>query len=178
MSIIDTIVQTIILVWPAYVANGSPPIIAKLIRKRRPIDFGKNFIDGRRIFGEGKTIEGFALGILSGIVISYLTFIVIKQYVPQYYYPDITAISFMCILALSGDLFGSFIKRRIGLPRGAPAPILDQLDFLVLPLIYLHVTVPKVLTSSIIVTAILLTIAMHLLTNYIAYLLGIKKEPY
>ena len=37
--------------------------------------------------------------------------------------------------ALLGDALGSFLKRRLGIGRGKPAPILDQLDFIIVALI-------------------------------------------
>ena len=39
---------------------------------RKPIDFEKNFTDGRRIFGDNKTFKGFIGMILFGIIFSLL----------------------------------------------------------------------------------------------------------
>ena len=38
--------------------------------------------------------------------------------------------------ALVGDALGSFLKRRLGIGRGKPAPFLDQLDFIIVALIF------------------------------------------
>jgi len=78
--------------------------------------------------------------------------------------------------ALVGDIVGSFIKRRLKIERGRPAPLLDQLDFVIGALIFasLVVVVPLNLTILIIV----LSIFLHLGANVIAYLLGMKKVWY
>ena len=39
---------------------------------RKPVDFGKNFTDGRRIFGDNKTFKGFAGMIVFGAVFTVL----------------------------------------------------------------------------------------------------------
>ena len=69
-----------------------------------------------------------------------------------------------------------FLKRRIGIGRGEPAPILDQLDFIIVALILVSPVVKLNLIT--VVLAIILTLIIHLLTNTIAYLLGIKDVWY
>ncbi|GAH00840.1 unnamed protein product, partial [marine sediment metagenome] len=55
------------LVFPAYLTNAG----MVLIGGGKPVDGGKNFIDGRRIFGPGKTWKGLIRGpLLIGIPIS------------------------------------------------------------------------------------------------------------
>ena len=78
--------------------------------------------------------------------------------------------------ALLGDALGSFLKRRIGIGRGQPAPILDQLDFLIVALILVSFVVK--LDWLFIILAIVLTLIIHLLANTIAYLLGLKDVWY
>ena len=78
--------------------------------------------------------------------------------------------------ALLGDALGSFLKRRLGIGRGKPAPILDQLDFLIVALIMVAPFVH--LNLLFIVIAIVLTLAIHLVANGGAYLLGLKDVWY
>ena len=78
--------------------------------------------------------------------------------------------------ALLGDALGSFLKRRLGIERGKPAPIMDQLDFIIVALILVSLVVK--LSLMFVVTAILLTLIIHLLTNTGAYLLGLKDVWY
>ena len=78
--------------------------------------------------------------------------------------------------AMLGDALGSFIKRRLGIGRGKPAPILDQLDFIIVAII---LVAPFVEVNLIfIVIAIALTLIIHLISNSIAYLLGLKDVWY
>ncbi len=51
--------------FPAFVANGSGP----LVKNGTPIDFRKNFQDGRRILGDGKTFEGLLMGLTYGTTV-------------------------------------------------------------------------------------------------------------
>ena len=78
--------------------------------------------------------------------------------------------------ALLGDAIGSFLKRRLGIGRGKPAPILDQLDFIIVALILVSFAVK--LDLLVIVIALVLTLVIHLATNTFAYLLGLKDVWY
>jgi CDP-2,3-bis-(O-geranylgeranyl)-sn-glycerol synthase len=79
--------------------------------------------------------------------------------------------------ALVGDLVHSFVKRRIGLAEGAAHPVADQLDFVVGAIFFsLLVSAPPPLLTIVII--IVITPPIHLLTNYVAYLLGAKKTPW
>ncbi len=183
LAVIQKVVTALLLLLPPYIANGSPPVITKILRKQcLPIDLGKNFIDNKRVFGDGKTYEGFIGGILAGYSISLLVYKFVLYLAP----PNVVAflrkltpvdIFLLCVLALLGDLLGAFIKRRLGLPRGAPAPLLDQLDFIVFPFLYMYYKV-GIQDPMLYVIAVFLTVALHLLTNFIAYKLGIKSEPW
>ena len=78
--------------------------------------------------------------------------------------------------ALLGDAIGSFLKRRLGIGRGKPAPILDQLDFLIVALILVSFVVK--LNWLFVVIAIVMTLVIHLIANTGAYLLGMKDVWY
>ncbi len=172
-------VITLLIIWPPYVANATPVVAGRIFRRRTPIDFGRNFIDGRRVFGDGKTYEGFITGLLAGFVIGEVTYIAVSSAVdiaPEL--PRPLTVLIMCLAALLGDLLGAFIKRRLGLPRGAPAPLLDQLDFLLAALLALWLIQPSILKPIYVVIAVAITPPIHLATNAIAYLLGLKREPW
>ncbi|ABL87886.1 protein of unknown function DUF46 [Pyrobaculum islandicum DSM 4184] len=157
-----------LLIWPPYVANGSA-VLANKFKIRHPIDFGKTFVDGRRIFGDGKTYEGFLIGLSTGTFIGYA---------PNLLYKHLSLLDafVLSIAALLGDLFGAFIKRRLCMPRGYPAFPLDQLDFLLTSLaVY---TLYKDISVEYIIAAVIITPLIHRITNYIAYYLRLKKEPW
>ena len=52
-------------ILPAYVANAS----ACIFGGGTPVDLGKNFIDGRRLIGNGVTYRGCVFGIICGTLI-------------------------------------------------------------------------------------------------------------
>ena len=54
---LEIILQALWLILPAYVANAS----AVLVGGGTPVDFGKNWRDGKRILGDGKTWRGLLL---------------------------------------------------------------------------------------------------------------------
>ncbi|WP_069807847.1 CDP-2,3-bis-(O-geranylgeranyl)-sn-glycerol synthase [Vulcanisaeta thermophila] len=178
MGIASDLLITILIIWPPYVSNATPVIAGKVFRRRTPMDFGRNFIDGKRVFGDGKTYEGFITGFLAGFIIGELTYLAIKPLGLSPNLPSTPAVALMCLMALVGDLIGAFIKRRLGLPRGAPAPLLDQLDFLLMALLALWLIQPQVLKPIYAILAVIITPPIHLATNAIAYLLGLKREPW
>ena len=154
------------ILWftPAYVANAAATL-SKFFQSTHPIDAGKNFTDGRRILGDGKTWEGLMIGTLTGFVLGY----------PVLYFFGLGTMIDALLLsfgALFGDLVGSFVKRRVGLKRGEEAPLLDQLDF-VFGAFLLDPPIP-----SWAITIIFLTPILHRLANITAYLLGVKDEPW
>ncbi|RLF03970.1 MAG: CDP-2,3-bis-(O-geranylgeranyl)-sn-glycerol synthase, partial [Thermoprotei archaeon] len=59
---------------------------------------------------------------------------------------------------------------------GDPAPILDQLLFIVVALLLASLYEP--LPTYVFVTALLLTLIAHFLSNVIAYALKLKSKPW
>lgn len=142
------------------------------------MDLGKYFLDGRRILGDGKSIEGFCSGTLAGFLTGLL---LTHLHVPEYVGLELPltplASLILALGAMVGDVLGSFIKRRLGIPRGKPAPLLDQLSFLLVALLLYHLIIrPVPLVAYLIL--VLITPILHLSTNYVAYLLKLKEVPY
>lgn len=165
------------------VANASPV----LSKGSHPIDHGRLYRDGNRLFGDGKTYEGLVTGLIAGSSVA-----VIESTFTSYPIEWAITGSFMAAGALLGDLFGAFIKRRLGMKRGAPAPLLDQLDF-VLGAYLFGIMINFVLTGQasvfgdtldpalqlrIVETSLYLIPALHVATNVGAYVLGLKDHPW
>jgi CDP-2,3-bis-(O-geranylgeranyl)-sn-glycerol synthase len=150
---------------PAYSSNSLPTIF----KGGPPIDGGRLFIDGRRVFGPTKTVRGFLGGLIGGSLFGLLE----SALMGWGLFPFALLVS---AGALLGDLFGSFVKRRLGLPPGFPAPLLDQLDF-VLGGLALSCPLYGLPLGSI---AILLAITppIHLAANYLAHRAGLKDRPW
>jgi CDP-2,3-bis-(O-geranylgeranyl)-sn-glycerol synthase len=79
--------------------------------------------------------------------------------------------------ALFGDLGGAFIKRRLGIPPGNLLPVVDQVDFVVGALFFSLLLYPM-LTWELALTILIITPPIHLLTNFAAYRLRLKNNPW
>ncbi len=135
--IVEIIVQAFWIIIPAYVANGC----AVLVGGGKPIDFGKNWKDGKRILGDGKTWRGLLVGTFLGMTVGF-GLSVAAVYIDAWGYDylglsDFYGFPFMipiifsiCFGALLGDVIESFFKRRIGKKRGEDWMPFDQIDFL------------------------------------------------
>ncbi len=158
---ISSIYWAVNFILPSYAANSIPAVFGG----GKPLDCGKNFIDGERILGAHKTFKGLVSGLIAGAVVSALEGFLIR-----------TNLFLFGMLAsagaLSGDLLGAFIKRRLRLPPGYALPLLDQLDFVLggLGLLSLVYTIEVGSVFQI----LLVTPAIHVLANMIAYVLKTK----
>lgn len=145
---------------PAYAANAS----ALIFKGSKQMDFGRVFIDGKPVFGRGKTFRGFLLGLAVGVLIGIIIGIPLSQ-------------SFLISLgALLGDLAGAFVKRRLSIKPGDPAPVLDQFDFMLGAALLSQSW--EYLDPRSIIIVMALTPAVHLVSNFSAFLLKIKKVPW
>jgi CDP-2,3-bis-(O-geranylgeranyl)-sn-glycerol synthase len=173
----------IYFILPAYISNLSGLAFGGGI----PLDMGKTLSDGYRIIGNGVTWRGFICGTILGTVIggiqgliglnlAQLTGGIIPFVVFGSLYNGLFIGFLLAFGALLGDAIGSFIKRRLGIASGKPAPFLDQLDFVIMALILVSPFVP--LSINFILIVVIITIILHLSSNIIAYLLGIKDVWY
>jgi CDP-2,3-bis-(O-geranylgeranyl)-sn-glycerol synthase len=170
---------------PAGIANTVPVFAAKLpvIKKwEYPLDFYKEY-QGKRIFGDHKTIRGLITGMLFGVVTSGLIQIWYLHDPSLRSLLTVNLAGFNFIIfgllsgfgALAGDAAKSFFKRRTNLKPGATWFPFDQIDFVIgaclctafyvriSPLLYLWILV--------------IYFGLHLLSTYVGYLLGMKEQP-
>jgi CDP-2,3-bis-(O-geranylgeranyl)-sn-glycerol synthase len=166
MEITNLIVNAIIFILPAYCANASPVIAGGGL----PIDLRKNFIDGKPIFGKNKTFRGFLVGLLVGTGVGLAESKAFNR-------PLMLGL-LLSLGALFGDLAGAFLKRRLGIAPGNLLPIVDQVDFVVGALVLSLLLSPSMLTWELALTVLLITPPIHLLTNFAAYKLGMKSNPW
>ncbi len=78
--------------------------------------------------------------------------------------------------AMVGDALGSFSKRRLGLESGSPAPVLDQVGFVIFA--FLFACLVTSLELGMLMILLVLTPAIHLITNVVAFKIGIKDVWY
>ncbi len=168
---LSLVLQALYFFLPAYVANTC----ACLFGGGRPVDMGKSFLDGRRVLGDGVTVRGSLMGILSGVVTGVL--MAYAEGLEAAQFQDMVVLAFLLSFgAIAGDAGGSFIKRRLGLKRGAPAPLLDQLNFVVGGLAFASLVVDISLETVLVL--LILTPIGHKMVNVTGYQLKLKDVPW
>ncbi|MEM0132338.1 CDP-2,3-bis-(O-geranylgeranyl)-sn-glycerol synthase [Acidiplasma sp.] len=178
------VLYSIILFLPAYIANPGAVITGGHIK----IDMGKTF-HGKRILGDGKTWSGFIggslIGVVSGIIIYYITLLI---HVPYGTYGANLVSTVLVLIPMSfgsllGDLTGSFIKRRIGLKRGARGSILDQWPFVLVSFLMIYIFARPFFLKFYgnfipIIVLLIITPPIHRGVNILAYKFKMKDVPW
>ncbi|RDE15149.1 MAG: hypothetical protein C4K47_03035 [Candidatus Thorarchaeota archaeon] len=175
-------------VWlglPAWVANFTPVIFGGGM----PIDRGRVLRDGHRLFGDGKTVRGFIAGVICGTVAGVAQtiagpflepilswYVVVTPDMETVLLMNLPAAFLLSLGALTGDLAGSFIKRRANIKSGGPSPMLDQLGFVIVALIAASFFLRP--APEYVQLLILITLGAHWLSNALGYLVGLKKHPW
>ena len=164
MDVVFLIIEAFKFIFPAYCANAAPVLAGGGLS----MDLGKNFVDGKRFFGKNKTFRGFFFGLAIGVFVGFLEFMIFG-------YPLL-----FCTLtplgALLGDLTGAFLKRRLDIAPGGLLPIIDQIDFVVGALVF---SLPLgIVYWELAATVMLVTPPIHLFTNFMAYKLKLKNNPW
>ena len=166
---------------PAYIPNNA----AVLAGGGAPIDGGRT-VAGRRLLGDGKTWRGTAIGTIAGVALA----VGLNRLAPGAAsatgvdlptFPLPAAVG-LALGAMLGDITASFLKRRTGRERGAAFPVVDQLDFVAGALGCAALLdfgwFSDTFTLPVLVVVLVLTPVLHVATNGIAYLVGVKNEPY
>ncbi len=165
-------IDLLIFLVPAYVGNSSPVVLGG----GAPLDLGKK-IGGKRILGKGKTIRGFAGGVVAGT----LAAIIIAQYyqLPFFENAETQMIGgfLLAFGTLFGDSFGSFLKRRMNMESGSPF-FPDTFIFLFFALLFVSPLVHDLFEPFNIAFFFILTMILHPLTNLIANKAGLKRVPW
>jgi CDP-diglyceride synthetase len=147
-------------------ANGTPVIAKKLFGNfcARPLDGGCNFVDGRPLFGPSKTIRGLVLSILT--TMGFAPILGLPWYVG----------GVVGATAMLGDLFSSFLKRRMGLPPSAMLLGVDQIPESFLPLLASAALLGLDLFDIMLGTAIFF--AGGLVLSRLLFGLNIRERPF
>jgi CDP-2,3-bis-(O-geranylgeranyl)-sn-glycerol synthase len=164
MDVAALIVEALKLIFPAYCANAAPVLAGGGL----PLDFGKNFVDGKRVFGKNKTFKGFFFGLAIGVLVGLAEILLFG-------YPLLFSV-LSPLGALLGDLAGAFLKRRLDIAPGGLLPIVDQIDFVVGAILF---SLPlSIISLELAIAMLIITPPIHLLTNYAAYKLKLKSNPW
>ena len=179
----------LLAIWfllPAAIANASPIIAAKIPALKKfdaPLDGGKTF-RGNRIFGAHKTWRGLFSGIVAAtVVLAIQQWLVVSTDWFDFFTSSVDYAALPVLLlgpafaigALGGDAIESFFKRGQGIKSGKAWVPFDQLDYIigavVLSLFFVVLTPLQYLFIFVI------WFAMHLISSYVGYRLGLKKDP-
>jgi hypothetical protein len=147
-------------------ANGTPVIAKKILDNRFscPMDAGVRFVDGNRLFGPSKTIRGIVLAVLvtaAGATLMGL---------------DSMLGALVGGTAMLGDLFSSFIKRRLGMTTSSEAPGLDQIPEALFPLIACRSWLALGLGDILVV--LMLFCAGEIVLSRVLFAVGLRDRPY
>jgi CDP-diglyceride synthetase len=147
-------------------ANGTPLFAKKVVGNRfsLPLDGGLVFFDGRPLFGRSKTVRGLLAALLATI----LGALVIG--LPA----AIGAV--VAITAMAGDLFSSFVKRRLGMAPSSQALGLDQVPESLLPLLACRTALS--LDATDIALAVAIFFVGELVLSRLLYKAHLRDQPY
>jgi CDP-archaeol synthase len=157
------ILQSLVLL---ILANGTPIVAKKILGSRfsRSLDGGLKFIDRRPLFGSAKTIRGILVSIL--ITAAGAPLVGVQ--------PKVGAL--VAVTAMAGDLFSSFVKRRLNFRPSSQALGLDQVPESLLPLLACRDRLS--LTVADIALAVLIFFVCELILSRILYKAHLRDEPY
>jgi len=148
------------------IANGMP-ILAKNIfgpRLALPLDSGRDFGDGRPLFGRSKTRRGILVSILATTACAPLIGL------------DLTVGALAAIAAMAGDLFSSFAKRRLSFPPSSRAIGLDQIPESLFPMLACRGALS--LSDADIAVGVAAFLVGELMGSRILFRLRLRDRPY
>ena len=148
------------------VANGAP-VLAKRVwggALARPLDAGMCFFDRRPIFGPTKTVRGVLVSVAATTAVAPL--VGIAWWIG----------ALIGATAMAGDLFSSFIKRRLNRPPSSRALGLDHIPESLLPLLASHEALA--LTAADIGIVVAAFFAGAVILSRLLYRVGLRDEPH
>jgi len=147
-------------------ANGLPIIATRIFGNTfsRPLDGNAKFVDGRPLLGTSKTVRGIIVALLVTALAAPLLGLEWRIGL------------LIGATAMAGDLFSSFLKRRLGLPPSSRAIGLDQIPESLFPLLACY----SVLSLSVIDIAAgcVMFFVGELLLSRLFFRLRLRDRPY
>ena len=147
-------------------ANGTPIVAKKIFGSRfaLPLDAGIIFFDGRPVFGASKTMRGIVVSIL------------ITSAIAPFIGLDLTIGAIVASSAMAGDLFSSFVKRRLNFPPSSQALGLDQVPESLFPMLACRDALS--LTIADIALAVAIFFVGELVLSRLLYRIHLRDRPY
>src|ERR1700730_12467870 len=157
------ILQLLILLM---LANGTPVLVKRALGDflAYPLDGGTRYSDGRFVFGPSKTVRGVVLSIL--LTSSFAPAIGLSWRIGL----------LVGIMAMLGDVFSSFLKRRMNFAPSTMALGLDQVPESLLPLIACQPILALTLLD--ITTVVVMFLVGELVLSRLLFKLKIRDRPF
>jgi hypothetical protein len=148
------------------VANGTAVVAKKILGVAfgRPLDGGALFVDGEPLFGPSKTIRGVVVSLLGTSICAALMGL------------GWQIGTLIATFALAGDLFSSFVKRRMRLASSSMAIGLDHIPESLFPLLASRLLLP--LSTLDIVIGVTVFVVGALILSPLLFKLNLRDEPH
>lgn len=148
------------------VANGAPIFAKRLFKDRfgAPLDCGLILSDGHPLFGPSKTFRGLIVSIGCTAVAAFLLNL------------GWSTGTTMAAVSMLGDLFSSFLKRRLHLKSQTQAFGIDQIPEALLPLLVVKARLN--LTSIDVAFLTIVFTVLEIVLSRLLFWLGIRDRPY
>lgn len=147
-------------------ANTAPLLAKKMLGDRLnvPLDFNTRWLDGTPLFGKSKTVRGVVVGMLVPALLAPLVGHPIHQG------------AVIGAVAMAGDLFSSFCKRRMQLAPSSQALGLDQIPEVLLPALAARVWFELTLLE--IALVVMVFFGLELVLSKLLYRFNLRDKPY
>jgi CDP-diglyceride synthetase len=148
------------------VANGTAVVAKKLfgVQFARPLDGGARFVDGQPIFGPSKTIRGIVVSVLATSICAALMRL------------GWEVGTLVATFAMAGDLFSSFVKRRLHLASSSMAIGLDHIPESLFPLLAGRLLLPVSMLD--IVAGVTIFVVGAVILSPLLFKLNLRDEPH
>ena len=160
---LDQLAEFLLLIL---VANGAPVLLSYVFSHRvsLPVDFGLKLNDKQYLLGRTKTWRGIVSSLLATVLVAVFLG-----------YGAVTG-AVISLLAMSGDLLSSFIKRRLRKKESSQAFLLDQVPESLFPSMGLLLMKYIDLTQVMVIVGCFIIIELTL--SVVLYKIGVRKQPY
>ncbi len=174
--------QSIYTTLPGIFANMAPIIFKNVPFLNYPIDF-YIMINGKPMLGKNKTFRGLFFGIIIAMIVLYIQYFIYKFFgFKNLSLIDYDKINYHLFGFLAGfgvifgDIFKSFIKRRLDIPPSKKFVPWDQIDCALGGLLFIRIVWAYSLRYAI--TIILLTFIIHISIRHLAFYLKITDSKW
>jgi CDP-2,3-bis-(O-geranylgeranyl)-sn-glycerol synthase len=169
--ILELILKSLYFFLPAYLANMAPVLVKKIPFLERAVSV--------KYFGENKTWRGLVVATIAGGLVFIIQQMFYNSGFKSLALIDYSGFSifmgfYMGAGAILGDLVKSYYKRKADIPAGKPWPVFDQIDFVIGGIFgasFFYVAQGEVFLILLVFSPLL-----HVIVNYLGYVLKIKKN--